>query len=97
MPQSSVSHSQLMDAVHQVAGACKERGILGHLSIDFLTFIEPASVSIHLHYFCLLCNHDAMILLMPSLDVSRVVVHRLGHGLLQSLGLISTHELCDRI
>lgn len=45
MPQSSVPHSQLMQAVDQVATACKARGILGHLSIDFVTFIDPGSVS----------------------------------------------------
>ena len=45
MPQSSVPHSQLMQALDQVATACKARGILGYLSIDFVTFIDPGSVS----------------------------------------------------
>lgn len=44
-PQTSVPHCDLMKVVDQVATACKARGILGHLSIDFLTFIDPASVS----------------------------------------------------
>ena len=45
MPQSSVPHQQLMNAVSSVAEACKARGILGHFSIDFVTFIDPNSVS----------------------------------------------------
>lgn len=45
MPQTSVAHIQLMEAVTEVAEACKARGILGHLSIDFVTFIDPTSVS----------------------------------------------------
>ena len=45
VPQSSVSHPQLMETVLSVATACKERGILGHLTIDLLTFIDPTSVS----------------------------------------------------
>lgn len=43
-PQASVPHCQLMEVVDKVATACKARGILGHLTIDFLTFIDPASV-----------------------------------------------------
>lgn len=35
-----------MEAVNIVAEACKTRGIMGYLSIDFLTFIDPTSVSI---------------------------------------------------
>lgn len=54
MPQTSVAHIQLMEAVTEVAEACKARGILGHLSIDFVTFIDPTSVSgkhkINIHY-----------------------------------------------
>ena len=42
----SVPHSQLMDAVTAVASAAKARGILGHLSIDFITFIDPDSVRV---------------------------------------------------
>ena len=45
VPQSSVLQPQLMDTVNSVAAACKERGILGHLTIDLLTFIHPTSVS----------------------------------------------------
>ena len=45
VPQTSVSHSQLMETIQSVATACKERGILGHLTIDLLTFIDPTSVS----------------------------------------------------
>lgn len=46
VPQSSVPHDKLMEEVDKVAAACKARGILGHLCIDFLTFIDPVSVSI---------------------------------------------------
>lgn len=45
MPQTSVPHSQLMSVVNSVAEECQSRGILGHLSMDFLTFIDPVSVS----------------------------------------------------
>ncbi len=57
VPQSSVPHSQLMETVHSVATACKERGILGHLTIDLLTFIHPISVS----SLCLCyCTQDSL-------------------------------------
>jgi hypothetical protein len=35
-----------MEVTDKVAVACKARGILGHVSIDFITFIHPTSVSI---------------------------------------------------
>ena len=34
-----------MDAVNEVASACQSRGIVGHFSIDFVTFINPSTVS----------------------------------------------------
>ena len=45
VPQSSVPHAQLMETVDRVAAACKERGILGHVTIDLITFIHPNTVS----------------------------------------------------
>ena len=47
VPQSSVPAHQLAEAVMGVALCCRARGIIGHFSIDFVTFIDPYSVSIH--------------------------------------------------
>lgn len=46
-PQSSVPAHQLAEAVMGVASSCRARGIIGHFSIDFVTFIDPYSVSIY--------------------------------------------------
>jgi len=43
-PQSSVKASTLNSTCHSVAEACKERGIVGYLTIDFVTFIDPKTV-----------------------------------------------------
>lgn len=45
MPQTSVDPSVLCTATEAVSDACKLRGIIGHFSIDFVTFIDPKSVS----------------------------------------------------
>ena len=43
--QSSVDPARLNEAVNKVAGACRARGIVGYITIDFVTFIDPLSVS----------------------------------------------------
>lgn len=45
IPQTSVDPSVLCTATEAVANACKLRGIVGYFSIDFVTFIDPKSVS----------------------------------------------------
>ena len=45
VPQTSVDPSVLSSVVDSVATACLERGVCGHLSLDFVTFIDPATVS----------------------------------------------------
>jgi len=44
-PQSSVDPARLNAAVNKVAGACRARGIVGYITVDFVTFIDPLSVS----------------------------------------------------
>ena len=46
MPQTSVDPPVLCKAADAVSNACKLRGIVGYFSIDFVTFIDPKSVSI---------------------------------------------------
>ena len=45
VPQTSVDPATLSSAVSSVAAACRERGVYGHLSVDFVTFIAPSTVS----------------------------------------------------
>lgn len=49
MPQSSVEPDVLNAACKKVAEACKSRGIIGYLSVDFVTFIDSKTVSNSLH------------------------------------------------
>lgn len=44
VPQSSIEPSVLNDACHRIGDACKARGIVGYLRIDFVTFIHPKTV-----------------------------------------------------
>ncbi|KAL5482074.1 hypothetical protein EMCRGX_G022355 [Ephydatia muelleri] len=44
-PQTSVPPEQLVEAVRKVAVACQSRGLVGHLSIDFVTFLHPTTLS----------------------------------------------------
>ena len=46
VPQSSVPTHLLAEAVRGVATSCRARGIIGYFSVDFVTFIDPYSVSI---------------------------------------------------
>ena len=44
-PQSSVDPARLNAATRAVAEACRARGVVGHFSVDFVTFIDPKTVS----------------------------------------------------
>lgn len=50
MPQSSVEPDVLNAACKKVAEACKSRGIIGYLSVDFVTFIDSKTVSNSRHF-----------------------------------------------
>ena len=45
IPQSSVPAHLLTEVVMGVASSCRARGIVGYFSLDFVTFIDPYSVS----------------------------------------------------
>lgn len=45
IPQASVEPEVLNKACFRIADACKSRGIMGYFAIDFVTFIDPKSVS----------------------------------------------------
>ena len=45
LPQCSIEHHLLEEICHRIAKACRSRGIIGHFSIDFVTFISPDNVS----------------------------------------------------
>lgn len=51
-PQTSVPPEQLVEAVRRVTIACKNRGITGHLSVDFVTFLHPTTVRITFNFIC---------------------------------------------
>ena len=46
IPQSSVEPDLLNKACFSIAESCKSRGIMGYFCVDFVTFIDPKSVSI---------------------------------------------------
>lgn len=43
-PQTSVEPKQLNEACMRIAESCKQRHIIGHFDIDFVTFIDPKTV-----------------------------------------------------
>jgi len=45
VPQSSVEPLTLNKACFRIADACKSRGIMGYFAVDFVTFIDPTTVS----------------------------------------------------
>lgn len=51
LPQSSVEPAILSAMCKHIGDACKSRGIVGYLRIDFVTFIDPKTVR---SYLCLL-------------------------------------------
>lgn len=51
MPQTSVESDVLMSLAEKVAKAALSRGIVGHISVDFVTFIHPDDVSYCLVYY----------------------------------------------
>jgi hypothetical protein len=44
MPQSSVDPTVLNDACFKIAESCRVRGIVGYITIDFVTFINPLTM-----------------------------------------------------
>jgi len=46
VPQSSVDPVVVNVAVNKVADECRARGIVGYVTVDFVTFIDPVSVSV---------------------------------------------------
>ena len=46
VPQSSVEADQINIICKQVADACKTRHIIGHFTVDYVTFIHPKTVSL---------------------------------------------------
>ena len=44
LPQTSVPPDLLKNTATKVGVACSGRGLLGHLSVDFVTFINPKTV-----------------------------------------------------
>jgi len=50
LPQCSIESQLLEEACHRIAKACKARGIMGHFSINFVTFISPDNVSNYVVY-----------------------------------------------
>ncbi|CAL1540597.1 unnamed protein product [Lymnaea stagnalis] len=57
VPQSSTEPSYVNAMCHRIADACKSRGIMGYLRIDFVTFIDPKdmdqkiwAIDLCLHY-----------------------------------------------
>ena len=44
LPQSSIEHDVIEKATRSICESCKSRGVIGYISIDFVTFIDPASV-----------------------------------------------------
>lgn len=44
-PQSSIEPPVLNATCQRIANACKSNGIVGYLKIDFVTFIDPKTVS----------------------------------------------------
>ena len=47
VPQTSICLSHLTEEVSKVASALQERGVIGHVSVDFVTFISPDTVSVY--------------------------------------------------
>ncbi|XP_065672664.1 IQ domain-containing protein H isoform X5 [Hydra vulgaris] len=42
LPQSSIDHNAIKEATHKIVEACKLKGIVGYISIDFVTFMNNA-------------------------------------------------------
>ena len=54
VPQTSICLSHLTEDVTKVAAALQDRGIAGYVSVDFVTFISPDTVSMYVYtYVCM--------------------------------------------
>lgn len=45
-PQASVDPRVLMEKAIAIANVCRQRDIIGYISIDFVTFIDPDTVEL---------------------------------------------------
>ena len=52
VPQASVDPSPLVEKATAIASSCRQRDIIGYISIDFVTFIHPQTVSWLVNIFC---------------------------------------------
>jgi len=57
LPQSSIDAAVITSSINSISHACKQRGIIGYITIDFVTFIHPETdcqelwaVGLHLGY-----------------------------------------------
>ncbi len=55
LPQSSVPPGVLVKTALSVGSKVKARGVVGHFTVDFLTFISPTTVSSYLQCSCMSC------------------------------------------
>ena len=56
VPQSSVDPTLLNDAISKITKSCRARGIMGYITVDFVTFIDPISVIFSNYVFFVLGN-----------------------------------------
>ena len=58
VPQTSVPPDLLLTSALRVGVAASGRGILGHISVDFVTFINPTTVSIKIYTSMETCSYS---------------------------------------
>jgi hypothetical protein len=56
VPQASVDPAILSALCKHIADACKSRGIIGYVQVDFVTFIDNNSVSANILLFLYFCG-----------------------------------------
>ena len=62
LPQLSIDPAHLAEKATMVGVACKARGIIGHLSVDFVTFIDPKEVSVCINIALCVVRHSPKLL-----------------------------------